>query len=130
MNESPKVCHSWEVKSRKAHTCNGCCEPIVVGQKYMKTKGIWDKPEEFKHCLDCWKIIDNFKLMDKCINDDDGPSLDRFGVGAWLQGFMCHSWRGHEAIADVARLFDIPLQLSTILLGYKELDRESVSDEH
>lgn len=60
-------------KARKTHTCCECQHPIVPGELYEHTKGVWDgSAAEFKTCLCCAKarcaIRDKLDLnSDECI---------------------------------------------------------------
>jgi hypothetical protein len=55
--ESPG-CQSTSIrKARKAHRCCECHEPILPGQRYEYTSGVWDgAPDAFKTCLACVAI--------------------------------------------------------------------------
>ncbi len=44
-------------RARKEHLCCACAEQIKRGELYHYTSGIWDEPDQFKHCARCWKML-------------------------------------------------------------------------
>jgi hypothetical protein len=106
----PKCSTSVDRKSRKIHRCDGCCAEINVGDNYRYTSGVWEEPDSFKHCLNCAKVIDNFKLMDITLDYCDGPSLSAGGVREFFYGFVYSGWSGLVAAEEIAKLFNVPLE--------------------
>ena len=117
MNELPKCSNASIRKARKEHKCYGCLKTIKVGEKYQYTSGVWDVPMDFKHCLNCANIIDNYHLMDKNLLPEDGPHLDWWGVADFLRGFLCTSWQGRGAADDMSRIFGVPIDYALEILG-------------
>lgn len=110
MGELPEVINHTKRKSRKSHLCTSCGSKIEKGENYMYISGIWGgEPASFKLCNCCEKVINGFKLMDETLLDEDGPTLDRGGVSAWLQDFLSLGWQGEEAAIDIAKTFDLPI---------------------
>ena len=97
----PKCHTTIKRKARKDHKCNGCGLIINKGNEYQYTSGVWDKPESFKHCANCWKIIENFNAIDKNLLPEDGPSLCQDGVKDWILSFAYEDWHGHDAANDL-----------------------------
>jgi len=106
----PKCSTSVTRRARKIHGCEGCFSEIKVGDSYRYTSGVWDEPDSFKHCLSCANVIDNFKLMDQSLDYCDGPSLNTGGVREFFMEFTHSGWFGIRAAAEVAKLFDVPLE--------------------
>jgi len=40
-------------KARKQHRCCECRGLIDIGESYHRFRGIWDRPETYKVCLEC-----------------------------------------------------------------------------
>lgn len=57
MNEMPSAFRQIIRKARKDHKCCECHGIIQKGEKYRYSSGIWDDPESFKQCEDCYKLI-------------------------------------------------------------------------
>ena len=54
MREEPTLFRELTVTARKQHKCCECCEAINKGERYQKSKGLWDGHfMEFKTCLPC-----------------------------------------------------------------------------
>ena len=125
MNDMPECSRSTKRKARKNHKCSNCGAVIEKGTDYEFISGIWSgEPQSFKMCNNCEKVFDNFKLMDKNLGYEDGPTLDRGGIGCWLQDFMCYSWHGEKAAQDIAKLFDVPVDYVRRVCGINTPNKE------
>lgn len=120
MNDMPE-CSAWlNRKARKDHKCTSCGAVIEKGTTYTYISGIWNgEPESYKLCDNCAAIVSDFKKMDKSLGWDEGPTLCRGGVGAWLQDFMYRGWHGEEAAKDISDLFGVPLDYVRRVTGLK-----------
>jgi hypothetical protein len=59
--DDPKVISHRRVKARKKHECCECHREISPGERYEKTKGLWDEHwDEIKICADCVSVIEAF----------------------------------------------------------------------
>lgn len=69
-----------EVTARRPHRCTECCREIAVGERYLRTFGVWDKHADvFKTCDGCQLAL--AWLRDAC--------------GGWMHGDMLEEIRTH-----------------------------------
>lgn len=54
-----QCCSTARRRARKQHECCACEIPILPGDRYVETTGVWDgQPSRFRHCLRCFAIVD------------------------------------------------------------------------
>lgn len=65
--EVPSCFKQINRKARKKHKCCECYNPIMPGEKYVYSSGIWDgKANDYKQCMICSEVAGKFAAMNDC----------------------------------------------------------------
>jgi len=73
--DMPKTCNVTFRTARKDHRCCECRRPIVKGERYEYTSGVWDEPASFKTCADCAATRRTWSAVAWAEDGDCGPCL-------------------------------------------------------
>ena len=74
MCEMPTVFAEKEVRARVQHRCCECTRPIVAGDNYVRSSGLWNSRwSRYKTCSRCAKLRTRIIAKYPPIYPEDGP---------------------------------------------------------
>lgn len=69
--------------ARKSHTCDHCGKPIVIGERYLRTRGVWEgNPGVFRSHVECdeastaWRDYHDSAWDEGCLLNADVEAED------------------------------------------------------